>query len=329
MKSKYLGTDNDIHVGKGITFHIAPSNVPVNFAYSMVSAIMTGNSVIVRVPSKKFVQIDIIVNALKKTLSQYEEMLPYVCLVRYEKNKQVNDLLSSLADVRIVWGGDNTINELRQSLLSPRSSEITFADRFSIAVIDADRYLCEEPQGVALEFYNDTYLTDQNACTSPILVAWTGKEKELAKKRFWHELEKIVIQKYVFQDIQGVNKLTNSYLLVAEEQNNDIKLMKNADNLIVRVLLSKLDKRVIDYKSNCGYFFEYDFDDILELRELCNHNQCQTIGYIGEKDMFMPLLLSGVRGIDRIVPIGHMMDFELLWDGYNLFERFTRVIILK
>ena len=42
--------------------------------------------------------------------------------------------------------------------------------------------------------------------------------------------------------------------------------------------------------------------------------------------MFLPLLKTGVRGIDRIVPVGKTMDFDLIWDGYNLYERLTRTI---
>jgi len=41
------------------------------------------------------------------------------------------------------------------------------------------------------------------------------------------------------------------------------------------------------------------------------------------------LVLSGIHGVDRIVPIGHTMDFDLVWDGYNLVERLTRNIQLN
>ena len=44
--------------------------------------------------------------------------------------------------------------------------------------------------------------------------------------------------------------------------------------------------------------------------------------------MLMPLLMSGVKGIDRIVPVGKTMDFDLIWDGNNLYERLTRIISL-
>ena len=36
---------------------------------------------------------------------------------------------------------------------------------------------------LAEEFYNDTYLSDQNACTSPRLVVWMGSKKKEAKEK--------------------------------------------------------------------------------------------------------------------------------------------------
>ena len=46
---------NDItRIGRGVAFHIAPSNVPVNFAVSMTSSLLAGNICIIRV-SKKWI----------------------------------------------------------------------------------------------------------------------------------------------------------------------------------------------------------------------------------------------------------------------------------
>ena len=57
---------------------------------------------------------------------------------------------------------------------------------------------------------------------------------------------------------------------------------------------------------------------------LCNDTRCQTLALLGSRDLVRPLFESGVRGIDRVVSVGHTMDFELIWDGYDLIERFTR-----
>lgn len=101
------------------------------------------------------------------------------------------------------------------------------------------------------------------------------------------------------------------------------------DNLIVRVRISGIPDNLMELKDNSGYFFEYDCRDILELRSLCDDLRCQTIAYIGEREMFDPLLASGIKGVDRIVPVGQTMDFSFIWDGYNLYERMTRTIVIS
>ncbi|MCF2656980.1 acyl-CoA reductase [Lacrimispora saccharolytica] len=327
LKERFHKQSSNLHLGKGLAFHIAPSNVPVNYAYSLVTGLLMGNVNIVRVPSKDFPQVRLINRAINKCLDKHERVRQYVCLIRYERSSKLNDLLSSIADIRIVWGGDATIAELRKSPLKPRASEITFADRYSLAVIDSDKYLeLENKDRIAEDFYNDTYLTDQNACTSPRMVIWMGEQKKKAKDIFWAELHKVISKKYEYRTIQGVNKLTSSYLLAV--MNEGVKIENTIDNLIVRVNIPNVSANLMDLKDNSGFFMEYDCDNIMELRNLCDDARCQTIGYIGNSNVFMPLLESGIKGVDRIVPIGNTMDFDLIWDGYNLYDRMTREIVI-
>jgi hypothetical protein len=314
-------------LGRGVVFHVAPSNVPVNFAYSLVTGLLSGNVNVVRVPSKNFEQVSIIIDAFGRVLEKQAGIKPYVYLVRYDHDKEINDLFSSIADVRVVWGGDATIAELRKSPLPPRSSEITFADRYSLAVIDSDVYMATDNKAkVAVDFYNDTFFSDQNACTSPRIIVWTGERIEEAKKLFWDEEYKLVKQRYTLRPIQAIDKLTYKYLSAVsfpeciEEESND--------NLITRIRVQNVNASLMNEKYNSGFFYEYNCKDIIEIRDLCDDKQCQTIGYIGEKEMFYPLLKMGVKGIDRIVPIGKTMDFDLIWDGYDLPSLMTRVVVM-
>lgn len=327
LKERFEKNDNAVHLGKGIVFHIAPSNVPVNFAYSMVAGLLNGNVNIVRVPSKDFEQVSLLVNAFNNVLEEHPHIKPYVLFVRYGREKEINDLFSSIADVRVTWGGNSTISELRKSPLPPRSGEITFADRYSLAVIDSDSYLAMENKGKAAEdFYNDTFFSDQNACTSPRIIVWTGKRIKEAKDVFWAEEHMLVKQKYSIQAIQSVNKLTSSYLISVIEPG--CKVEEHEDNLIVRVAVPRVTEFLMDYKDNSGYFFEYDCEDILTIKDLCNDKRCQTIAYIGDSSAVLPLINAGVKGIDRVVPMGKTMDFDLIWDGYNLPALLTRTIVM-
>ena len=57
-------------IGRGHVFHVVPSNVPMNFSYSLSFGLLSGNVNIIRLPSRKFVQIDIFCKILKKILKK-------------------------------------------------------------------------------------------------------------------------------------------------------------------------------------------------------------------------------------------------------------------
>ena len=125
----------------------------------------------------------------------------------------------------------------------------------------------------------------------------------------------------------GVNKLASAYL--AAERLKGAKIEAHDDNTLIRICVTNLSQELIELRDNSGFFFEYDCDDLAELRQLCSDNRCQTLSYIGDKEWFLPLLRSGVRGIDRVVPVGHTMDFDMIWDGYDLTERLSRSVYQK
>lgn len=328
LKERFELNDGQHHLGKGVVFHIAPSNVPVNFAYSLATGLLCGNANVVRVPNKDFLQVKILTEAFNRALERYPAIAPYITCVRYERDREINDLFSSVCDMRIIWGGDRTIAELRKSPLPPRSGEITFADRYSLAVIDADSYLSEPNKDkIAEDFYNDTFFSDQNACTSPRLVVWMGHQITEGREVFWNKEHELVKKKYTYQSIQGINKLMTSCM--AATALPGVNVCPHEDNLIIRVEVSELTEKLMDYRDNSGFFYEYICSDILDLFRVCNDKHCQTIGYIGKKDLLLPLLQKGVHGVDRIVPIGKTMEFDLIWDGYQLPYMLTRTVVTR
>lgn len=331
MKETYLRDDGIIRRGRGVVFHIAPSNVAVNYAYSLFSGLLCGNANIVRVPSKDFPQVKIINDYLVKALDEQPDMKKYITVVRYERSKAVNDYFSSLCNVRVIWGGDKTIASLRESPIPASSNDVTFADRYSLAVIDSDAFVdrMKAPgfiERFTSDFYNDTYLSDQNACTSPRIVVWMGEHKEEAKENLWKSLYKLAGEKYSVQPIFGIDKLSLLCRVAAAETDYNIQLTEHRDNLLYRVKTSQVDSSLMDYRGTSGFFYEYDCEDICELFDLCNDISCQTIALFGSKNIVEPLINAGTKGIYRIASIGHTMDFSLVWDGYNLVECFTRSI---
>jgi len=329
--AKQFIKEDQISLGKGVAFHIAPGNVPVNFAYSLIAGLLSGNINIVKVPSKHFEQVDLLINVLNDLISnsEFESFRKQIILVRYSRDSKATEYFSSICDVRIIWGGDNTIQEIRKNAIPPRSTEITFADRYSIAVIDSSSYInYGEKQKLALDFYNDTYLFDQNACTSPNLIFWKGSEilNEEAQVIFWSELEKVLnLKQFELQPVLAVDKLTNFYLQAAHY--GDVHKYTIGGNDIWRVNNDSIPMNIEYFRCSSGYFNEFNISSLKQIAPIINRRY-QTLAYFGiaKNEIQQFILDEKVNGIDHLVPIGRTMDFSLIWDGYNLISSLSRIV---
>lgn len=316
-------------LGRGVTFHIAPSNVPINFAYSLIFGLLTGNLCVVRVSSKPFEQTTIICNILNDLLTtdRYRTLSKYIHIVSYNHNKDINDYFTSLCDVRIIWGGDESISQIRRSPLQSSSLEVTFSDRYSISILNAESVLNTNLQTLVKHFYNDTYLYDQNACTSPHLIVWIGENGivDQAQQVFWDHLHELVLGSYDVQPIMAVDKLIASYKVGIEFPGSKLETMP--DNLIRRVRVPYLDVKVPQLRCIGGSFIEYTDKDINALKSIIT-KKYQTLSYFGldPEELRSFIIENRLSGIDRIVPIGKTTDIGLIWDGYDLVGSLTRII---
>ncbi len=315
----------DSKVGRGMAFHIAPSNVPVNFAVSFTSSLLAGNINVVRVSNKPFEQVTIITDALRKTFSQgFQDMEQYLILIRYDHDEEITQFISSMCDVRIIWGGNRTINMVRAAKLPPRAIEMAFADRHSIALLDSDAVMTADIDKLAAGFYTDTYYIDQNACSSPRIIIWFGSQIPQAKEKFWGAVKQLVKRDYEFKEIQAIDKLDQFCRLAAV--NTSVSIV-DSDNLVTRINVDELSPELMDYKLGGGYFFEYNasqLDDIIPIID----KPCQTLSYYGIDGHLIQgfVIEHGLRGGDRVVPVGKTMDLTFKWDGFDMIENMSRYV---
>jgi hypothetical protein len=330
LKKKFL-TD-ETRLGLGLLFHITPSNIPTNFAYSLIFGLLTGNSNIVKVPSKKFKQIKIICNAIKRILKQkYKSMSKMISVVRYANNDNYTKEISSVCNARIIWGGDNSIDSIRKFPLNQRSIDIAFADRYSLCVISTDEISklgINEIKRLVEKFYNDTFLVDQNACSSPHLILWLGKKNNKARTKFWNHLKDCVNRKYNLTDTASMDKYTKLCGQILSSKN--IKKYELFGNSIYTIFLKKLDANIHNLRGKWGFFYEYNINDLNKIKN-CINNKYQTLTYFGLKKNILQkfILKNQLNGIDRIVPIGQALDISFFWDGYDLNKTLSRVIDIK
>jgi len=328
--------DLDSKVSKGTIFHISPSNVPLNFAYSFVFGLITGNSNIIKLPNKNFPQVKIFCEIINNLFNkkEFNELKNKNSFIKYNSDiSEITKHYSILSNVRIIWGGDKTVKTVKQFDTSLKNLDIVFSDRTSIAVLNISENIFKNKidfARLAQNFYNDTFLMDQNACSSPHIIIWQGKKKDINKFQnfFWNSLYKLVKKKYDMPLIASMDKLD----LICEDSlkyKKYIKKILNHDNFIVRVLLNDSPKDLSLLRGKFGYFYEINSNNLGNIINKLNY-KFQTLSYFNiEKNDVHNLLLNNQKyAIDRVVPIGSALEMNFVWDGYDLLNILTRQITI-
>lgn len=328
LKFKYNIENN--RLGLGLVFHITPSNIPINFMISYIYGLLSGNSNIVRIPSKDFEQTSIIISTIKNIFSneKYKKIEESTQFISYERDDETTSEFSKIAQGRVIWGGDLTINNIKKLPSPAKSIDITFSDRYSMAILNSNEILKLDKNSLsklALDFYNDTLLMDQNACSSPHLILWKGQNQKKAKEAFWNEFVNIVNEKYELSDFIGIDKFTK-FCQKAIEKKGNLKINKY-QNIIYCVQLDHIDKDIVNLRGIGGYFYEYSIENFDEITPTIT-NKIQTLCYFGEnsKNLSNYVLKNHLQGIDRIVPVGRALDIGLIWDGYDIVRTLSRMI---
>lgn len=325
-----------ILLGRGTVFHIAPSNVPVNCLYTYVFGLLAGNSNIVRVPSKPFPQVECACRVLQGLMEseRFSVLAEKTCFVRYERDAEITAEFTSRCNSRVIWGGDRTISEVRKAVLPPRSNELTFADRYSIGILSLKalkEITTESLKSLAGAFYNDTYLMDQNACSSPHVILWM-REKDMTdetaakvQERFWDAVAETAA-KYDLKDIKASGKY--SLLCDSIMDLGCLSACQRYDNLLYVCTLEELPEELTGCRGKFGLFFQTQVSGWNWLEKMSDE-KIQTCACYGmdQEQIRRQIVEKQVCGIDRIVPFGKTLDMDVIWDGYDIIEQLNRVIV--
>lgn len=324
---------NAVSVPRGTVLHFAPSNVDTLFMYSWILSLLAGNKNIIRLSHRAVAAEGSLLALVRTTLAKHPQIATTTLIVQYDHDRRVTDLLSGTCDIRIIWGGDQTVRAIRESPLPVHATELTFPDRFSYAAINTLAYrnlsMADRDQ-FAKCFYNDSFVFNQLGCSSPRLIAWvgpSGEETQRCQEDFAHRLAAAIsANDYQLEAGTALAKLGYTYRSVI-------------DSPVEKVAVSQLPLIVLDtseFPTNqdqfCGggVFFQMV---IPHLQDLTKHVQRphQTLVHFGftQEELFSFATVCNGRGIDRIVPIGQALSFSRFWDGYDLLGSLTRLVTVQ
>lgn len=307
------------HRPRGIVLHIAPSNVNTIFIYSLFLSMLCGNKNIVKLPRKITTEVQILVDKLNECCNEYPEINKKLFICNYEHDENVTKQLSDACDVRVIWGGDETVKYFRtKHPLKPLSTELAFPNRFSFSVINIEKL--DNVEDLAKKFYNDAFLFSQQACSSPKVIFWVGKKNEKYNE-FWE-----CVRKETYRFDNNATMVIDRLVAVDEIITRGNIVHGDAGSFPVRIECNSL-KHVRDYHCGNGLFFELMID---KLEDVLNHTEDkdQTMIQYGFSKDELNSFVSNIknRSIDRIVNFGQALDFNYIWDGINLYDAFSRQI---
>jgi hypothetical protein len=329
LAAQYM--DDQVRLGRGTVFHVAPANIPVNYAFSFLFSLLAGNGNIVRLPSREFPQVDLANELIAQLLAapQFSELASATLFFRSARDHKFIDECVAQADGLMIWGGDRTIELFRTKKRSPRCVELAFPDRYSACIINAAAIAdLQDPELAALahKFFNDTFLVDQNACSSPRLVYWLGGDVVVAEAqdRFWAAVEDYALHHYSLNGVSVVDKVVGTMKAL---QVYPYAALSCVSNYVFRIGLSALDDRVSQIQGGFGLFVEASGTEISPLLDIADA-RFQTLTHFGCDSGQLVAAIKGhrVRGIDRVVPVGSALEIGPIWDGHDTVRVLSRVI---
>jgi len=328
--------EGELVLPRGVAFHVAPGNVDTIFLYSWALSLLSGNLNVVRLPRTTSPQLQALLHVLRALFEDpaWGEIACRNLVVSYGREDDINRFFARRADVRMLWGGDETALHFRGLPAKPTTQDIVFADKVSYTVVNAQRYNEESAEGaahLARLFHADAYQFDQMACSSPRTVYFQGSDAACveASRRFWSLLsEESQRRGSGAAAATAVSKLVFGYESAAHCAGGAFPYgLPAAPPAVLRVSPAS----AAGTRNHCGggFFRESFVGELTDLASLVEKSD-QTLSYAlyDRKEMLAAGPLLCARGIQRIVPVGQALTFAPVWDGYVLFGELTRRVVV-
>lgn len=331
------GPDSDRHLVKasprGLVCHWLAGNVQILGMFALVQSILAKNVNLLRVSSKDDGVFCDLLNTFKgaeyTTGGGYRikgsDLLKTIALVSYPHDNDVlGRHMSAQADVRIAWGGQESVQTVAGYPSKIGAETVIFGPKLSFAAIAKESLGSEkEARALAKKLSVDVSVFDQAGCASPHnlyledggnvsadrFIELLAEEMEKTETRI-AKPETSVEQISQIHSIMGVYDFKGSVV-----GSNSLSWTLLIDDGVSAELCPPVYSRVL---------FIHKVTSIFDCLENVTED-IQTIGLAAPLEKGIPFAEEAVkRGAARLPQIGRMLNFEMPWDGTYLFDRLVR-----
>jgi hypothetical protein len=311
---------------RGLVFHLPPQNVETVFLYSWALAYLAGNANIVRLPQEISARMRAIVDLFLDRLAAQGDTSQL--FLHYPSQGNLGAKISARSDARVVWGGDAKVALFAPLPLRNGGKSIWFGDRFSFSTINGaalDKLDEAALRGLAKKLHNDVFVFDQMACSSPHALYVVGEAA--AHSAGVRRLLDASAAEWTMDDPAGrvghaIGKMTAAFYAAGTGRASSVSWQNTNLTSFVASAPERQDIRV------GGGFLSVVFIRSLDEVPGFIRESDQTITYFGwERGEIEAVAASRTGpGVSRWAPIGTALDFDFIWDGYDIPFELTRLI---
>jgi Acyl-CoA reductase (LuxC) len=309
---------------RGLVFHLPPQNVETVFLYSWALAYLAGNANIVRLPQAVSTRMRAIVDLFLERLEAQGDASQL--FVHYPSQGDLGAKISARSDARVVWGGDAKVALFAPLPLRNGGKSIWFGDRFSFSTINgAALDKLDDLRALAKKLHNDVFVFDQMACSSPhaLYVVGDAATHSAGVRRL---LDASALE-WTMDDPKAhvghaIGKMTAAFYAAGTGRASSVSWQNTHLTSFVASAPERQDLRV-----GGGFLSVVFIRSLAEVPSFIRESD-QTITYFGwERGEIEAVAASRIGpGVSRWAPIGTALDFDFIWDGYDIPFELTRLI---
>lgn len=322
------GTKRMMAVPRGLVCHWVAGNVPTLTFFSLIQSLLVNNLNIARVSKQSVEQTDLLLSKFAEVSSaklKGSDLMRKFRIIYYPSERQdLHRKLSQLADARVIWGGRESVDHIRQLSTMSHCEDVIFGPKYSFGVIDRSGLDSPELKKYVRRFVEDAIFVEQTGCSSPHVIFVEGELDPLLPlfKEAFEEMSKRFPKNGIAQAI--ASKIIQTRAEYAMEGKKvlctpelDWTLLAGDDEL---ELIEPIQGRTLFLKK---------IDDIFKLKQVITR-EVQTIGFlttdVSRAESFAYEM--ALHGAARIVLPGQMNIYDSPWDGILLMNRLVRWITL-
>ena len=307
---------------RGLAVHWLAGNVPTLGFLSLIIGVLTKNANLIKVSSSSNNILADLLRILSTVRSGESkngaELVRSIAVVRYDRNRlEIGGTLSKNADIRVIWGSDESVNTIRKLSSKIDAVDIVFPNKTSLMVVGSTILQNKDIKSLAKRMALDISVFEQKACASPHTIFIETENDgtleilaESLKREFLSALRAIPKTVPTEKEVAILLKLRAEYDMFHRawySEGTEFTIL--CDDLFQ--LGPAVGNRTVYLRK---------VNDLEKVAELITP-KVQSVGIIADDTQTKALAdLYGVKGVQRLAKIGTMTHFEIPWDG-NFFPQ--------